>query len=77
MGDYYAVLGVSRTASKEEIKAAFRRKALQLHPDRHGTAPEPEQRATRVAFDTVNEAYQMLTDGESCAGRARVVVEPL
>ncbi len=51
--DYYEVLGVSKTASPDEIKQAFRKLALQHHPDRGG---DPEK------FKEINEAYQILSD---------------
>ena len=51
--DYYAILGVARSASEEEIKRAFRKKAHELHPDKGGDTE---------AFKKVNEAYQVLSD---------------
>jgi molecular chaperone DnaJ len=56
--DYYEVLGVSKTASKEEIKDAYRKLALQYHPDRN-KAPEAEER-----FKEISEAYAVLSDDE-------------
>ena len=56
--DYYDVLGVSRTASQDEIKAAFRRLALEHHPDKGG---DPEK------FKKYNEAYQALSNTETRA----------
>jgi molecular chaperone DnaJ len=56
--DYYEVLGVSKTASKEEIKDAYRKLALQYHPDRN-KAPEAEDR-----FKEISEAYAVLSDDE-------------
>lgn len=53
--DYYKLLGVSKTASADEIKRAFRKKAHELHPDKGGDAE---------AFKKVNEAYQVLSDPE-------------
>src|ERR687887_1236649 len=56
--DYYEVLGVSRTASDDDIKKAYRRLALQYHPDRNN-APEATER-----FKEATEAYQVLSDSE-------------
>src|SRR2546425_12685929 len=55
--DYYEVLGVSRTASAEELKRAYRKLALQFHPDRNPNDPQSEAR-----FKEVNEAYEVLSD---------------
>jgi molecular chaperone DnaJ len=52
--DYYDILGVARTATPDDIKRAFRKKAHQHHPDRAGGNEE--------AFKKVNEAYQVLSD---------------
>jgi molecular chaperone DnaJ len=54
--DYYEVLGVSRGASDEQIKSAFRKLALRYHPDRNKEAGASDK------FKEVNEAYQVLTD---------------
>ena len=56
--DYYEVLTVTRTASDDEIKKAYRRLALQFHPDRND-APEATDR-----FKEATEAYQVLSDAE-------------
>lgn len=55
--DYYEVLGVSRNASKEEIKKAFRRLAMKHHPDRN-----PGDKASEESFKEAREAYEVLSD---------------
>lgn len=65
--DYYEVLGVSRTATQDEIKAAFRRLARQYHPDAHPDDPNAAER-----FKEVNEAYQVLSDEQKRAAYDRV-----
>lgn len=55
--DYYATLGVAREASPEEIKKAYRKKALECHPDRNQGDPKAE-----AQFKQVSEAYEVLSD---------------
>jgi len=57
--DYYEVLGVPRNADPETIKRAYRRAALDCHPDRH-----PGDQAYEERFKEVSEAYQVLSDAE-------------
>jgi molecular chaperone DnaJ len=57
--DYYEVLGVSRDASAEELKKAYRRLALQFHPDRNPDDPAAEER-----FKEASEAYAVLSDAQ-------------
>ncbi|MDW8083892.1 MAG: DnaJ domain-containing protein [Candidatus Caldarchaeum sp.] len=56
--DYYEILGVPRNATKEEIKRAYRRLALQYHPDRN-KSPDAEEK-----FKEISEAYAVLVDDE-------------
>jgi len=55
--DHYEVLGVERSASAEEIKAAFRKLASQHHPDRNPTDPH-----AAIRFKEINASYQILSD---------------
>lgn len=56
--DYYEVLGVPRSASKDEIKNAYRKLALQYHPDRNKSAGSEEK------FKEISEAYAVLSDDQ-------------
>jgi len=58
MKDYYQVLQVSRDATQEDIKKAFRGLAMQYHPDRN---PQNQAEA-EVKFKEINEAYELLSD---------------
>ena len=64
--DYYDVLGLSKGASADEIKKAFRSKAKELHPDRNKDNPNAE-----TQFKEANEAYDVLKDAEKKAAYDR------
>ncbi|MEO5699239.1 MAG: molecular chaperone DnaJ [Casimicrobiaceae bacterium] len=55
--DYYAVLGVNRDASEEDIKKAYRRLAMKFHPDRN-----PDDKGSEEKFKEAKEAYEVLTE---------------
>jgi curved DNA-binding protein len=57
--DYYRVLGVSKNASKDEIKKAFRKLAMKYHPDKNKDNKEAEEK-----FKKINEAYAVLSNDE-------------
>ena len=57
--DYYEVLGISRTAQQQDIKSAYRKLAIQYHPDKNSGDKEAEER-----FKEAAEAYSVLSDAE-------------
>ena len=57
MSDFYSVLGVQRSASDDEIKKAYRKLAMQYHPDRNNGSREAEEK-----FKEITEAYDVLRD---------------
>ena len=64
--DYYATLGVAREASPEDLKKAYRKLAMQHHPDRN-----PGDKQAEGKFKEVNEAYDVLKDEQKRAAYDR------
>ena len=64
--DYYEVLGVSRDASDQELKSAYRKQAMKYHPDRN-----PGDRVAEEKFKEASEAYQVLCDADKRAAYDR------
>ncbi|MGB6838764.1 MAG: DnaJ C-terminal domain-containing protein [Microgenomates group bacterium] len=58
--DYYDILGVSKDASADEIKKAYRKQALEWHPDKHKDGKEIAEKR----FKDINQAYQVLSDSQ-------------
>ena len=65
VADLYAVLGVPRGATEEELKAAYRRGVLASHPDRHRLSPPAERARAEARFRALTEAYETLTNARA------------
>src|SRR6476619_6922841 len=66
MADFYQTLGVARGASELEIKTAYRKQAMQWHPDRNNGSKEAEEQ-----FKAITEAYDVLKDPQKRAAYDR------
>ncbi|XP_033219851.1 dnaJ homolog subfamily C member 7 [Belonocnema kinseyi] len=60
--DYYKILGIDKNASTDDIKKAYRKRAMVHHPDRHANASDGEKKEQEKKFKEVGEAYGILSD---------------
>ncbi|MEJ2025921.1 MAG: DnaJ domain-containing protein, partial [Limibacillus sp.] len=65
-GDYYDILGVSKDASADELKKAYRKLAMKYHPDRN-----PDDKEAETKFKEAGEAYDVLKDEQKRAAYDR------
>lgn len=65
--DLYEILGVTKGASDDDIKKAYRKLAITLHPDRFANATEKEKKDAELKFKEINRAYEVLSDKEKRA----------
>ena len=64
--DYYEILGVNKNSDKAEMKRAYRKLAMQYHPDQN-----PDDKEAEEKFKEINEAYQVLSDPDK---RAQTII---
>ena len=57
--DYYKILGVSKDIPQDEVRAAYRKRAKQFHPDLH-----PDDPKAKAKFQALSEAYDVISDPE-------------
>ena len=62
MINYYEILGIDKEATQDEIKSAYKAKAMHVHPDRNQDDPKAKEK-----FQTINKAYETLSDPEKRA----------
>lgn len=67
MANYYDLLGISKGASEDEIKKAFKKASVKWHPDRWATKSETERKEAEEKFKEINEAKEVLTDPQKKA----------
>ena len=60
--DYYKIMGISKDTPQKDIKAAYKKRAKQFHPDLH-----PDDPKAKAKFQALNEAYDVLSDPEKRA----------
>ncbi|GAB0089401.1 dnaJ homolog subfamily C member 7 [Sergentomyia squamirostris] len=65
--DYYKILGVNKNATDDEIKKAYRKRALIHHPDRHANSTDDEKKEQEKKFKEVGQAYSVLSDPQKKA----------
>jgi len=65
--NYYEILGVSKNATSDDLKSAYRKLAKQYHPDLYTSKPEAEKKAAEEKFKEINHAYEVLSDDQKRA----------
>ncbi|MBR6947767.1 MAG: DnaJ domain-containing protein, partial [Muribaculaceae bacterium] len=65
--DYYEVLGVDKNATADDLKKAYRKLAIQYHPDKQQGKSDEEKKAAEEKFKEAAEAYNVLSDPEKRA----------